>query len=79
MFIAWAFLEDWRVECDKFTLKMATAMFAETLNNFQHSTRPIPESRYCTTTIPFGMKGKGMGKGNTLIFVCSEEQSETNI
>jgi hypothetical protein len=27
---------------------MATAMFAETLGNFQHSTRLIPESRSCT-------------------------------
>jgi hypothetical protein len=27
---------------------MATAMFAETLDNFQHSTRLIPESRSCT-------------------------------
>jgi hypothetical protein len=31
-----------------FTLKMATAMFAETLDNFQHSTRLIPEGRSCT-------------------------------
>jgi hypothetical protein len=31
-----------------FTLKMATAMFTETLNNFQHSTRLNPESRSCT-------------------------------
>jgi hypothetical protein len=27
----------------KFTLKMATAIFAETLDNFQHSTRLISE------------------------------------
>jgi hypothetical protein len=31
----------------KFTLKMATAMFAETLDTFQHSTRLFPESRSC--------------------------------
>jgi hypothetical protein len=31
-----------------FTLKMAAAEFAETLNNFQHSTLLIPESRSCT-------------------------------
>jgi hypothetical protein len=31
-----------------FTLKIATAMFAETLDNFQHSTRLIPESRSFT-------------------------------
>jgi hypothetical protein len=31
-----------------FTLKMATAMFAETLDNFQHSKRLIPDSRSCT-------------------------------
>jgi hypothetical protein len=31
-----------------FTLKMATATFSETLDNFQHSTRLIPESRSCT-------------------------------
>jgi hypothetical protein len=31
-----------------FTLKMATAMFVETLDNFQHSSRLIPESRRCT-------------------------------
>jgi hypothetical protein len=29
----------------EFTLKMATAMFAETLVNTQHSTRLTPESR----------------------------------
>jgi hypothetical protein len=29
-------------------LKMATAMLAETFDNFQHSTRLIPESRSCT-------------------------------
>jgi hypothetical protein len=28
-----------------FTLKMANAFFAETLDNFQHSTQHIPESR----------------------------------
>jgi hypothetical protein len=32
----------------KFILKMATAMLAETLDNFQHSTRLIPECRSCT-------------------------------
>jgi hypothetical protein len=32
----------------KFTLKMATAMSSETLDNSQHSTRLIPESRDCT-------------------------------
>jgi hypothetical protein len=31
-----------------FTLKMATAMFAETLDNFQYSTRLNPESRSYT-------------------------------
>jgi hypothetical protein len=31
-----------------FTLKMETAMFAETLDNFQHSTRLISESRSFT-------------------------------
>jgi hypothetical protein len=31
-----------------FTLKMATAMSAETLDKFQHSTRPIPENRSYT-------------------------------
>jgi hypothetical protein len=31
-----------------FTMKMATAMFAETLNNIQHSTRLTPESRSYT-------------------------------
>jgi hypothetical protein len=31
------------------TLKMATAMFAETLDNFQRSTLLISESRCCTT------------------------------
>jgi hypothetical protein len=31
-----------------FTLKMATAMSAETLDKFQHSTRLIPESRSFT-------------------------------
>jgi hypothetical protein len=31
-----------------FTLKMATEMFAETLENFKNSTRLIPESRSCT-------------------------------
>jgi hypothetical protein len=33
------------VSANIFTLKMAIAMFAETLDNFQHSTRLIPESR----------------------------------
>jgi hypothetical protein len=33
---------------DTFILKMATAMFVETLDNFQHSTRLIPESQSCT-------------------------------
>jgi hypothetical protein len=28
-----------------FTLKMATAAFAETVNNFQHSMQLIPEAR----------------------------------
>jgi hypothetical protein len=32
----------------RFTLKMATAMSAETMDNFQHSTQLIPESRSCT-------------------------------
>jgi hypothetical protein len=31
-----------------FTLKMATKMFVETLENLQHSTRRIPESRSYT-------------------------------
>jgi hypothetical protein len=31
----------------RFTLKMATAMFAETLDNFQHSMRLIPKSWSC--------------------------------
>jgi hypothetical protein len=31
-----------------FTLMMATAMFAETLKNLQHSTRLIPKSRIYT-------------------------------
>jgi hypothetical protein len=31
-----------------FTLKMATVMFAETMDIFQHSTRLIPESRSLT-------------------------------
>jgi hypothetical protein len=31
-----------------FTLKIATAMFVETLDNFQHSSRFIPETRSCT-------------------------------
>jgi hypothetical protein len=31
-----------------FALKMATTVFTETLDNFQHSTRLIPESRRCT-------------------------------
>jgi hypothetical protein len=33
------------------TLKMATAMFAETLDNFQHSTRLISESRSCAQNV----------------------------
>jgi hypothetical protein len=37
-----------RVNMWKFTLKMATAMFAETLDNFQRLTRFIPESRSYT-------------------------------
>jgi ribosomal protein L32 len=32
----------------EFTLKIPTATFAETLDNYQHSTRPIPESRTYT-------------------------------
>jgi hypothetical protein len=31
-----------------FTLKMATVMFTETVDNSQHSTRLIPESRSYT-------------------------------
>jgi hypothetical protein len=34
---------------DTFTLKMATAMFAEKLDNSQHSTRPITESQSYTS------------------------------
>jgi hypothetical protein len=30
------------------TLKMASAIFAETLDNSQHSTRLIPDSQSCT-------------------------------
>jgi hypothetical protein len=30
------------------TLKIATAVFAETLDNFQNSTRLLPDSRRCT-------------------------------
>jgi hypothetical protein len=35
----------------KFTLKMATAMSAETLDNFQVSTWLIPESRSFTSSV----------------------------
>jgi hypothetical protein len=31
-----------------FTLKIVTAMFAETSDNYQRSTRPIPENRSYT-------------------------------
>jgi hypothetical protein len=33
-----------------FTLNMASAMFAATLDNFHHSTRLIPESRSCKSS-----------------------------
>jgi hypothetical protein len=32
-----------------FRIKMATAMFSETLQNYQHSTRLIPESQSCAS------------------------------
>jgi hypothetical protein len=35
-----------------FTMKMATAKFAETLDNSKHSTRLIPESQSCTANFP---------------------------
>jgi hypothetical protein len=36
-----------------FTLKMATATLAETLDNFQHSTQFIPESRSFRVEVTF--------------------------
>jgi hypothetical protein len=37
--------------CGIFTLKMATAMYAERLGNFQRSMRLMPESSSCTRMI----------------------------
>jgi hypothetical protein len=39
-----------------FTLKMAIAKFAETLDNFQHSSRLIPESQSCTLSVACSLK-----------------------
>jgi hypothetical protein len=37
---------------------MATAMLNETLDNFQHSTRLIPESRSCTLISSHKIEGQ---------------------
>jgi hypothetical protein len=37
--------------CHIFTLKMATAVFVETLDNFQHLTQLIPEAKVVNSEI----------------------------
>jgi hypothetical protein len=45
-----------------FTLKMVTAMSAETLDNSQHSTRLIPESLSCTSFTMTALWGEMFGQ-----------------